>query len=122
MPIPYRVGKGMTQGALQVALLVALTINRKIVMRPNVFLCLVSLLAAEALMTALQPQSLRHGIPDLPAGRVRCRAVAADAVVGPPRPAAGPLPPGGTGGGAGLGAARRAGRAGQGARRAGSAA
>ena len=54
--IPGVVGKGVTQGALPVAILVALTINRRIVVRPNVFLCLVILLAAEALITSLQPQ------------------------------------------------------------------
>ena len=53
--IPGAIGKGVTQGALPVALLVALTINRKIVIRPNVFLCLVLLLAAEAIVTALRP-------------------------------------------------------------------
>ena len=55
--IPGVIGKGITQGALPVALLVALTINRKIVIRPNVFLCLVLLLAAEAIVTALRPQA-----------------------------------------------------------------
>jgi hypothetical protein len=55
--IPGVIGKGVTQGALPVALLVALTINRKIVIRPNVFLCLVLLLAAEAIVTALRPQA-----------------------------------------------------------------
>jgi hypothetical protein len=55
--IPGAVGKGITQGALPVALLVALTINRKIVVRPNVFLCLVLLLAAEAVVTALRPHA-----------------------------------------------------------------
>jgi O-Antigen ligase len=55
--IPGAIGKGLTQGALPVALLVALTINRKIVIRPNVFLCLAFLLATEAIVTALQPHS-----------------------------------------------------------------
>ncbi len=55
--IPGAIGKGITQGALPVALLVALTINRKIVLRPNVFLCLAFLLATEAVVTALQPHS-----------------------------------------------------------------
>jgi hypothetical protein len=56
--IPTVVGKGITQGALQVALLVALSVNRRVIVRPNVFLCLVSLLPAEAILTALQPQYL----------------------------------------------------------------
>jgi hypothetical protein len=55
--VPAVFGKGITQGALPVALLVALTINRKVVIRPNVFLCLVLLLAAEAIVTALRPQA-----------------------------------------------------------------
>ena len=44
LPIPHFVGKGLTQGALPLAILVALTVNPKITVRPNVFLCLVSLL------------------------------------------------------------------------------
>jgi hypothetical protein len=54
--IPSAVGKGIAQGALPAAILVALTINRRVVVRPNVFLCLVILLAAEAFVTSLQPQ------------------------------------------------------------------
>ncbi len=58
VPIPSVVGKGITQGALPVALLVALTVNRRVIVRPNVFLCLVSLLLIEALMTSMQPEYL----------------------------------------------------------------
>jgi hypothetical protein len=54
--IPSAVGKLVTQGALTAALLVALSVNRRVVIRPNVFLCLVSLLVIEALITTLQPQ------------------------------------------------------------------
>jgi hypothetical protein len=54
--IPSTVGKLIQQGALPVALLVALSINRRVIVRPNVFLCLVSLLFIEALITTLQPQ------------------------------------------------------------------
>ncbi len=53
-PIPSVVGKLVTQGALIVALLLALTVNRRIVIRPNVFLCLLSLLAVEAFISAGQ--------------------------------------------------------------------
>lgn len=56
--IPSAVGKGTAQAALPAALLVALTINRRVVVRPNVFLCLLSLLAMEAVITSLQPQHL----------------------------------------------------------------
>ncbi len=52
--VPGAFGKALTQGALPVAILVALSINRKIVVRPNVFLCLVFLLATEAFVTVTQ--------------------------------------------------------------------
>jgi hypothetical protein len=54
--IPHVVGQLVTQGALPVALLVALTVNRRVIVRPNVFLSLVSLLVLEGLVTTLQPQ------------------------------------------------------------------
>ena len=98
------VGKLITQGSLPLAIVVALTVNRRVIVRPNVFLCLLSLLVVEAIVTSLQAQYVRgHGVPDLPARRVRCRAVAADALLGPARPAARPLPSEGDVGGAGLG-------------------
>jgi hypothetical protein len=53
--VPSALGKLIQQGALQVALLLALTVNRKVVVRPNVFLCLTSLLVIEGLITTLQP-------------------------------------------------------------------
>ena len=49
-------GKAVTQGALPAALIIALTVNRKVVVRPNVFLSLMSLLVVEAIITTLQPQ------------------------------------------------------------------
>jgi hypothetical protein len=58
IPIPHRFGQVITQGALPAAVLVALTVNRKIMVRPNVFLCLTSLLVVEALVTFLEPQPL----------------------------------------------------------------
>jgi type II secretory pathway pseudopilin PulG len=54
--IPSAVGKGVAQAALPLALLAALSVNRKAILRPNVFLCLVSLLILGALLTTLQPQ------------------------------------------------------------------
>jgi hypothetical protein len=53
-PMPSRVGKGFAQAALPVALLVLLTVNPKIKIRPNVFLCLVSLLVVDAVLTGIQ--------------------------------------------------------------------
>lgn len=58
VPIPHRLGQVITQAALPAALLVALTVNRKVMVRPNAFLCLTSLLAVEALVTFLEPQPL----------------------------------------------------------------
>lgn len=54
--LPSAVGKSITQGALYAALFVALTVNRRIILRPNVFLCLVSPLVLGALITSLQPE------------------------------------------------------------------
>jgi hypothetical protein len=56
LPIPGAVGKIVTQGALPLALLVLLTVNRRIAVRPNVFLCLYGLLVLEALVTSIRPQ------------------------------------------------------------------
>jgi hypothetical protein len=58
VPIPPTIGKLITQGALPAALLVALTVNRRIAVRPNVFLCLVALLVIGTLMTGLQAQHI----------------------------------------------------------------
>ena len=54
IPIPSMAGKAATQGSLILALLVALSANRRAAIRPNVFLFLVSLLAVEVLMTSTQ--------------------------------------------------------------------
>jgi hypothetical protein len=59
LPIPSSLGKAITQGSLPLAIIVALSVNRRAIVRPNVFLCLVSLLAAEAIMTCVQAQYLR---------------------------------------------------------------
>jgi hypothetical protein len=58
LPIPHMVGKLIAQGAMPAALLVALTVNRRMVIRPNVFLCLVSLFVFDALLTALRHEYL----------------------------------------------------------------
>ncbi len=54
--IPSVVGKMITQGALPAALLVAVMTNRRLRIRPNVFLCLLSLLVVVAFMSSLHPQ------------------------------------------------------------------
>lgn len=56
--IPNIVGKAITQGALPLALLVAISVNRRLVIRPNVFLSLLSLLLFAAIITSFQPQHL----------------------------------------------------------------
>jgi O-antigen/teichoic acid export membrane protein len=54
--VPSASGKAITQGALTLALIVALSANRKVNLRPNVFLCLVTLLAIGTLVPILQPE------------------------------------------------------------------
>jgi hypothetical protein len=52
--LPSKVGKGFAQGALPLAILVLLTVNPKVKVRPNVFLCIVSLLIADTVLTSVQ--------------------------------------------------------------------
>jgi O-Antigen ligase len=54
LPIPSAVGKLVTQGALPVALFLALAVNRRRVIRPSMYLGLYSLLVVEVAITALQ--------------------------------------------------------------------
>jgi hypothetical protein len=58
VPIPSKIGKVITQGALLAALLVALMVNRRRFIRPNVFLCLVGLLVINAVLAGMQAQHL----------------------------------------------------------------
>ena len=58
-PVPSSVGKVVTQAVLPVALFVALTVNRRVTLRPSIFLCLVSLLAIETVLTCVNAQYLR---------------------------------------------------------------
>ncbi len=69
IPIPGSVGKLITQAALPAALFVALTVNRRCLVRPNVFLCLVSLLLIDAIVNLpASPVLPWHRLPDLPGG------------------------------------------------------
>ena len=54
--VPSAVGKGLSQAALPVALLVIMSLNRRGIIRPNVFLCLVSLLVLGAFFATMQPE------------------------------------------------------------------
>jgi O-Antigen ligase len=56
--IPSTIGKGIAQAALPAALVVALSLNPKLVIRPNVFMCLVTLLGLEAILTCLAGQHI----------------------------------------------------------------
>lgn len=55
LPIPSPVGKAITQGSLLLALLVAITVNRRLVIRPSAFLCILSLLVVVAFAVILEP-------------------------------------------------------------------
>lgn len=56
VPIPSSVGKIITQGALPAAIVLALSANRRVIIRPNVLLCLLCLLVLDATVTSLEPQ------------------------------------------------------------------
>jgi hypothetical protein len=52
--LPSKVGKALPNGVLPLAVLLALSVNPKIKLRPNVFLCLVALLVVDGILTASQ--------------------------------------------------------------------
>ncbi|HWF82105.1 MAG TPA: hypothetical protein VN695_16095 [Streptosporangiaceae bacterium] len=54
-PIPSAVGKMITQGSLAAAMLVAISVNRRLVIRPSVFLFILSLLVVVAFAVILEP-------------------------------------------------------------------
>ena len=58
LPIPTTVGRLVTQGALVVAFILALWANPRGVIRPNVFLVLLSLLAVVALVVSIHNEFL----------------------------------------------------------------
>ena len=53
IPIPHVVGQLMTQGCLVLALVLALAVNRRGVMRPNLVLVLLTMLSVVVLMTSI---------------------------------------------------------------------
>jgi hypothetical protein len=55
VPIPSAIGQLLTQGSLPAALILAWTVNRRMVIRPSVFLTLLTLLLIEALISAINP-------------------------------------------------------------------
>ncbi|MDP9219916.1 MAG: O-antigen ligase domain-containing protein [Actinomycetota bacterium] len=56
VPIPHSVGQMLTQGSLIAALLFALVVNPRVVLRPNLFLVLMTMLSIVALMTSIHNQ------------------------------------------------------------------
>lgn len=54
IPIPHKIGQLLTQGALPVAFVLALTINTRIRIRPNLFLALYSALAILSLAMSIR--------------------------------------------------------------------
>jgi hypothetical protein len=58
LDLPSKVGKGIAQASLPLAILIALTVNPKIKVRPNVFLCLMCLLVADTVLTVTQAPHL----------------------------------------------------------------
>ena len=60
VPIPSTIGKAITQGSLPVALLLILTVNRRMAVRPNAFLFLASLLVIEALLTSIHVSEISN--------------------------------------------------------------
>jgi hypothetical protein len=52
IPFPSKVGKALPNGALVLALLIVVSVNPKLKLRPNVFLCLVGLLVFDGILTA----------------------------------------------------------------------
>lgn len=55
IPIPSFLGKLITQGSLPGALLLAVTANRRLLVRPSVFLGLLTLLVVEAMISGVSP-------------------------------------------------------------------
>ncbi len=58
VPIPSAIGKLVTQGSLPLALLIALAVNRRKLIRPSMYLGLLSLLLVEVAISALEARHL----------------------------------------------------------------
>lgn len=55
IPIPSFIGKILTQGSLPVALLLAMSVNRRLLIRPSVFMGLLTVLVTEAVISGVNP-------------------------------------------------------------------
>lgn len=58
LPIPHTVGQLITQGSLGLALLLALVVNPRAVLRPNLFLVLLTMLGVVSLMVSVHSEYL----------------------------------------------------------------
>jgi hypothetical protein len=58
IPLSSKVGKALPNGALPLAILLLLTVNPKLKLRPNVFLCLVGMLVLDTIFAAFQQTHL----------------------------------------------------------------
>lgn len=58
LPFPSTIGKALAQVSLPVAVVVLLSLNGQVVVRPNVFMFLMSLLAVDTFITCLWPMQL----------------------------------------------------------------
>jgi hypothetical protein len=54
LKIPHVFGQVITQGALSIAVLLALSVNRRVIVRPSIFLALLTLLVIDGVLTCLQ--------------------------------------------------------------------
>jgi hypothetical protein len=54
LPIPHKIGQAMTQGALILALLLALSVNPRVRLRPNIYLGLFTVLGVTTLMSSVR--------------------------------------------------------------------
>lgn len=54
LDLPSKVGKGLAQAALPLAIVLLLTVNPRLKVRPNIFLCIVFVLVTETVLTGVQ--------------------------------------------------------------------
>ena len=94
LPIPGPVGQLIAQGALPLAVLLALVANPRGLMRPNAYVVAFSLLVLLALMVSLHNPFLAGStLPRTAVRRVRGGAVAAEPLLGSARPPAAAVSP-----------------------------
>ena len=62
LPLPTSVGKMVTQGALGVALILAVSINRRALVRPNLFLLFMTILCVTSVMMSVRGYFAARGL------------------------------------------------------------